>query len=66
MNQKSERERHNYALTTSFILTAVVAFFIISSWYYRISGESLDTSFFTDIEEMYNKQKTSFEKLKGE
>jgi PDZ domain-containing secreted protein len=60
MNAKSEKEKHNYAITVSIIVTAIVTFFVASSWYYRISGESLNTSFFTEVEEFLASQKGDF------
>jgi hypothetical protein len=42
-------------------LTAIVTFFVISSWYYRISGAKLENSFFTDIEETFSVQKKNFQ-----
>ena len=66
MNKKSEKEKHNYALTVAFLLTAVVFFFVASSWYFRISGESYDTSIFTDLENIFNNQKNIFNQRKNE
>lgn len=66
MNKKSEREKHNYAFTIAVILTAVVFFFVASSWYFRISGDSFKTSVFTDIEDIYNNQERIFYQTKEE
>lgn len=60
MSKKSEREKHNYAITVAIILTAIVTFFVVSNWYYRISGESLNSSFFTDIENIFYEQRNNF------
>ena len=60
MNRKTEKEKHNYALTVSFLLGAIVLFFVASNWYFRLGGESFDTSIFTDIESILNKQKENF------
>lgn len=62
MNKKSEKEKHNYALTVAVVLTGVLTFFTISNWYFIISGNSLNSSFFTEIEETYNNQKDVFSK----
>lgn len=62
MNQKTEKEKHNYALSVAFFLTALVAFFIISNWYFILSGNNINSSLFTDIQEMFDEQKENFNK----
>lgn len=57
MIRKTEKEQHNYALTISLFITAFVAFFVISKWYFLISGDEFNNSLFTDIENFYNDQK---------
>lgn len=57
MSQKSEKEKHNYALSVAFLLTALVTFFVISNWYFIISGDNFNTSLFTEIERIYTEQK---------
>jgi hypothetical protein len=66
MNQKTDREKHNYALTVALFLTAIVFFFVASRWYFEISGKSIGGSFFTDIEEVVSSQKQGFLKKKEE
>lgn len=60
MSKKSERERHNFALTVALLMGSVVLFFVASSWYFRISGDSYDTSFFTKLEDVFNQQRGQF------
>jgi hypothetical protein len=60
MSARSENEKHNYALTVSLFISAIVFFFIASGWYFRISGDSFDTSLFTDLEGIYNNSKTIY------
>ncbi len=60
MNQKSEKEKHNYALSVAFFFTALITFFVVSNWYFIISGNSFNSSLFTDIEQMYAEQKEKF------
>lgn len=60
MNQKTEKEKHNYALSVAFLLTAVVTFFVVSKWYFLISGENLNKSMFTEIQGFYESQSQTF------
>ena len=60
MNQKTEKEKHNYALSVAFFLTAVVTFFVVSKWYFLISGENLNKSVFTEIQSFYESQSQTF------
>ena len=57
MNQKSEKEKHNYALSVAFFIAAIATFFVVSNWYFVISGNSINTSIFTEIERVYSEQK---------
>jgi len=66
MNQKTDREKHNYALTVALFLTAIVFFFVASRWYIEISGKTIGGSFFTDIEDVITSQKESFLQKKAE
>lgn len=66
MSRKTEKERHNLAMTISFLITGVVVFFVLSSWYFRISGDSYDTSFFTDIEGLYKTQSENFIEIRND
>ena len=60
MRGKSDKERHNYALTVSILVGCIALFFVISVWYYRIFGGDLQTSLFTEIEQIYREQKKYF------
>ena len=60
MKNKSEIEQHRFALTFSLFIGSVVLFFVVSGWYFRISGESINSSFFTDLEDAYNSSKNFF------
>lgn len=60
MSRKSESEKHNYALTVSLFFGCIALFFVLSSWYFRIFGSNIQTSFFTEAEEMYRAQKENF------
>ena len=62
MKVKTEKERDNYALSVAFFLTAIVVFFVVSNWYFIISGNSINSSLFTDLEQMFYEQKRSFSK----
>lgn len=59
MNQKTEKEKHNYALSVAFFVTAIVTFFVVSKWYFLISGNNIDSSLFTEIENFIKEQKTN-------
>lgn len=56
MNQKSEKEKHNYAISVAFFITAIVTFFVASNWYFIISGNNVNTSIFTEIEKVFSDQ----------
>lgn len=60
MSRKTEKEKHNYALSVAFLLTAVVTFFVVSKWYFLISGENLNKSMFTEIQGFYETQSQVF------
>jgi uncharacterized membrane protein SpoIIM required for sporulation len=60
MSQKTEKEKHNFALTVSFLITAIVTFFVISNWYFIISGNNFDSSMLSDFQEAFSKQYASF------
>jgi hypothetical protein len=60
MRGKSEEEKHNYALTVSFLIGAIVCFFVVSSWYYRITGNVAQASILSDFEGFYLEQKQTF------
>lgn len=62
MSKKTEKEKHDYAITVTFLITFLVVLFVISSWYYRISGDSVNSSFFTDLEKIYNDQLINIQK----
>ena len=57
MNQKTEKERHNYALSVAFFVTAIVTFFVVSKWYFLISGNNVNSSLFTEIESFFTEIK---------
>ena len=59
MSKKSEQEKHNYALTVAIFVGCVALFFVISTWYFRIFGDNIQTSYFTEIEEIYRDQKAN-------
>ncbi len=63
MQNKSEEERHNYALTVSIILGAVITFFVVSSWYFRLTGGDIQTSVYSEFEGFYLGQKQTIKKL---
>jgi len=63
MQNKSEEERHNYALTVSIILGAIITFFVISGWYFRLTGGSIETGIFSEFESFYSEQKQTINKL---
>lgn len=64
MQKKTPEERHNYALTVSFFLGAVVCFFVVSSWYYRLTGGDFSSSIFTDLENFYTQNKSKILEFK--
>lgn len=66
MNQKSDREKHNYALTVALFITAIVFFFVASRWYFEISGRSVQGSLVTDVEGLITSQKQKFIEKKQE
>jgi hypothetical protein len=47
-------------MLVSIIVTLIVFFLLASNWYFRISGEPIETSFFTDIEKVFNDGKANF------
>jgi flagellar biosynthesis/type III secretory pathway M-ring protein FliF/YscJ len=60
MSQKSEKEKHVYAMTVAVVITGIVFFFIASNWYFQISGNNLNSTLFTDLEESFTNQTKSF------
>ena len=60
VSKKTEHEKHVYALIVSVIATLIVLFFVGSNWYYRISGDTVQTSFFTDMEKTFTTGKENF------
>lgn len=65
MNGKTDRERHVYAMSVSVLLSTIVFFFVASNWYFQISGDSFNSSLFTDLEDAYRKQKSNFIEAKA-
>jgi predicted neutral ceramidase superfamily lipid hydrolase len=63
MKGKSEEEKHNYALTISFLIGAVVCFFVVSSWYYRIVGGDFKSSVFSEFVGFYLEQKSNLNSI---
>lgn len=67
MNKKSDKEKHYYALSVSFFVTAIVTFFVVSNWYFTLMGDNFDTSFFTQMEDgmknQYSTIKKNYEKV---
>lgn len=63
MQGKSEEDRHNYALTVSVILGAIITFFVVSSWYFRLTGGSIETGIFSEFESFYSEQRGMINKL---
>ena len=63
MSKKSESEKHNYALTVAFLLGAVATFFVVSTWYFRIYGDDVQTSFFTEAEQIFREQKENLKSM---
>ena len=50
-------------ITIAFTLTAIVFFFVASNWYFQISGNSFDSSLFTDIESSWNSGSSNFSQI---
>ncbi len=63
MGKKSESEKHNYALTVAFLFGAIATFFVVSTWYFRIYGGDVQTSFFTEAEQIFVEQKENLKSI---
>lgn len=64
MNRKTDTERHVYAMSVALFSAAVVSFFVISNWYFVISGNEVKSSIFTDLENIFYEQRDAFVKSK--
>ncbi len=56
MSKKTDRERHNYAMTWALLISAFMLFFVLSNWYYKFSGETIDTSILSSFVDIFPKK----------